>query len=105
MMDSNRKTYRLDEILGKPIVMSSDKKTLIYGLNVKDREVAISAYSESESRTGYFHKVEIEYLPASMYLINGSCTCESFQYYGMPCKHMLKVRNVYIKNRNKFSKD
>ncbi|MGC8533203.1 MAG: SWIM zinc finger family protein [Candidatus Parvarchaeum sp.] len=105
MAESNRKMYKLDEILGKPLIVSYDKKTRIYGLNVKDREIEISAYSESESRKGYFHKVQIEYLPASMYLINGSCTCESFQYYGMPCKHMLKVRNVYIKNKDKINKD
>ncbi len=104
MVESNQRTYKLDEILGKPLITSSDKKTRIYGLNVKGREVEISAYSESETRKGYFHKVEIEYLPASMYLINGSCTCESFQYYGMPCKHMLKVRNVYLKNRDKINK-
>ncbi|MCL4376208.1 SWIM zinc finger domain-containing protein [Candidatus Parvarchaeota archaeon] len=105
MTESNRRTYKLEEILGKPLITSSDKKTRIYGLDVKGREVMISAYSESESRKGYFHKVEVEYLPASMYLINGSCTCESFQYYGMPCKHMLKVRNVYLKNQNKINKD
>ncbi len=105
MMESNRKTYKLEEILGKPLITSSDKKTRIYGLDVKGREITISAYSESESNVGYFHKIEIEYLPGSMYLINGSCTCESFQYYGMPCKHMLKVRNVYLKNRDKVNKD
>jgi hypothetical protein len=103
-METNRKMYKLEEILEKPLIISSDKKTRIYGLHFKDREIIISAYSESESSKGYFHKVEIEYLPASMYLINGSCTCESFQYYGMPCKHMLKVRNVYLKNRDKISK-
>ncbi len=105
MDGKNAKLYKLDEILGKPIIISSDKQTRIYGINIKNREVDISAYSESESRKGYFHKVEIEYLPASMYLINGSCTCEAYLYYGVPCKHMLKVRNVYIKNMNKISKD
>lgn len=104
MKESNGKMYSLEEILGKPLIISSDKKTRIYGLDIKGREIEISAYAESESRKGYFHKVEIEYLPASMYLINGSCTCESFQYYGMPCKHMLKVRNVYLKNKNKINK-
>ena len=104
MIEPNKKTYKLEEILGKPLIISSDKKTRIYGLDVKEREIRISAYTESESRRDYFHKVEVDYLPASMYLINGSCTCESFQYYGMPCKHMLKVRNVYLRNRDKINK-
>ncbi|EEZ92944.1 MAG: zinc finger SWIM domain protein [Candidatus Parvarchaeum acidiphilum ARMAN-4] len=105
MAESNGKMYKLEEIIGKPLITSSDKKTRIYGLNVKGREIEISAYLESESRKGYFHKVEVEYLSASMYIINGICTCESFQYYGMPCKHMLTARNVYLKNQNKINKD
>lgn len=96
--------HRLEDILGEPLIISNDKQIRIYGINAKNREIEISAYSESDSRKGYFHRTEIEYLPGSMHLINGSCTCESFRYYGMPCKHMLKVRNVYIKNKNKFSK-
>ncbi len=97
--------YKLEDIIGSPLMISSDKNTRIYGLNVKGRAVDISAYSESETRKGYFHKVDVEYLPSSMYLISGSCTCESFKYYGMPCKHMLKVRNVYIKNKDKLNKE
>ncbi len=93
---------KLENILGDPIIVSKDKGTRIYGINIKGREVEISGYSESESRSGYFHKVEVEYLPRSMHLINGNCTCESFKYYGMPCKHMLKIRNVYIKNIKKI---
>ena len=93
---------KLEDILGSPIILSRDKQTRIYGLNSKGREIDISAYTESESRKGYFHKVEIEYLPGSLHLVNGNCTCESFHYFGMPCKHMLKVRNVYIKNKKKL---
>jgi uncharacterized Zn finger protein len=93
---------KLEDILETPILISTDKKTRIYGLKNKGRDIEISAYSRSESREDYFHKVEIEYLPASKYIINGSCTCESFRYYGMPCKHMLTVRNVYIKNQQKL---
>lgn len=95
---------KLEDIIESPILVSSDKSTRIYGLSNKGREVSISAYTESDTRKGYFHRVEIQYLPGSMYLLDGNCTCESFQYYGMPCKHMLKVRNVYIKNRQKLSK-
>lgn len=93
---------KLEDILGTPILISTDKRTRIYGLKNEGRDIEISAYSQSESRPDYFHKVEVEYLPASKYIINGSCTCESFMYYGMPCKHMLTVRNVYIKNQQKL---
>jgi hypothetical protein len=105
MTSANQKTYKLDEILGSPcLVISSDKKTRIYGININGRTTKISGYTESESREGYFHKVEIDYLQASMYLLGGNCTCESVQYYGVPCKHMLKIRNVYIKNKDKINK-
>ncbi len=104
MKDNEKRCFTLDSIIGDPLVISTDKTTRIYGLNIKGREIDISAYSESESMKGCFHKVEVQYLYSSMYIVNGSCTCESFQYYGMPCKHMLKVRNVYIKNREKLKK-
>lgn len=95
---------KLEDILGSPIIISRDKSTRIYGISNKNREVNISGYSESESRKGYFHEVGVTYLPESMYIINGNCTCEASKYYGMPCKHMLKLRNVYIKNRQKISR-
>ncbi len=33
---------------------------------------------------------------------NSSCGCEAARYYGNPCNHMLKLRNVAVKNREKI---
>ena len=99
---SGAKLFGLDEILGKPLIVSKDKKTLIYGIEIDNRKVDLRGYVESESRNDYFHMVETTYLPNSMHMLDGKCSCESYEFYGFPCKHMQKLRNVYIKNIKKF---
>ncbi len=98
----SRRLFLLDEILEKPLIMSRDKTTRIFGIESTGREMSLKGYVESESRKDSFHRVEVTYLPASMHLASGTCSCEAYQFYGFPCKHMERVRNVYVKNLKRF---
>lgn len=98
-----KRTFSLEEILKNNVILSSkDRKVRIYGLLNEGRKSDVSAYVESDSINGSFYSVKIEVEPEIKHLVYGSCTCESFEYHGNPCKHMLKLRNVFQKNLDKL---
>jgi hypothetical protein len=94
----------LDEILLTPIIViqSTEKDVMIYGVNSFHRKVDLRGYVQSESRNPLFHEVAVEYDPWSRRIIFASCTCESSKYFGDPCKHASKLRNVFVKNQSKL---
>ncbi len=94
---------RLEDLVGNPIIESKEKDVKIYGFVSSGRKLDISGYVESESRSGLFHRVNAEYEPASKNLIYGNCDCEAYEFFGNPCKHILKLRNVYIRNSSKLN--
>lgn len=93
---------KLDEIIGTPLLESKDKKVKIFGIVSEGRKIDISGYVSSEASPEYVHKVKAEYEPASMHILYGNCDCEAFRFYGDPCKHVLRLRNVYVRNASKF---
>ncbi len=101
-MESSR-FLRLEELVGDPIIESKAKDVKIYGFISTGRKLDITGYVESESEAGFFHTVHAEYESASKNLIYGNCDCEAYKYFGNPCKHILKLRNVYIRNSDKFN--
>ena len=103
MMENRR--LGLEEILKRGSILESKDKTVrIYGLVNDNRKTDVSAYVESETSHGSFYSVKIEVEPRIKHLIYGSCTCESFEYHGNPCKHMLKLRNVFQRNIDKLDR-
>ena len=95
---------KLEEIIGKALLESHDKTVRLYGITSTGRKIDLQGYVMSESSRNYFHKVSAEYEPASKNLIYGNCDCEAYLYFGSPCKHILKLRNVYEKNEEKINK-
>lgn len=96
-----RHFLKLEELVEDPIIESKEKDVKIYGLTSIGRKLDILGYVESESRSGAFHRVSAEYEPSSKNLIYGNCDCEAYEFFGNPCKHILKLRNVYIRNSNR----
>ncbi len=93
---------RLEDALGDPLLESKEKDVRIYGLVSVGRKIDIDGYVRSESREDIFHKVYVEYEPGSRNLMYGTCTCEAYRFIGNPCKHLLKLRNVFVKNERKL---
>lgn len=99
----NDALIKLEDLLQRPLMTSSDGDAHIYGIVREGRITQINGYINSESREGYLHKVKAVYEPGSRHLLYGDCTCEAFKYYGDPCKHIIKLKNVYIKNADRLS--
>ncbi len=93
------KPLKLDDIIiDKPIIESYDHKVKILQLVYDRRKIDLGGYVASDSKPGLFYTVKTEYEPGSKNIIYGECTCESYEYYGSPCKHILRLRNVFLKN-------
>lgn len=92
----------LETILERPLLVSSEHDVAICGIVSRGRSINLSGYVKSESKPSMLHYVEMSYLPSGKQLLFGNCSCEAYRYYGGPCKHMLKLRNVYVKNEYKL---
>ncbi len=92
----------LENILERPLLVSSDRDVAICSIVSKGRGLTINGYVKSESNPNALYPVEVTYLPAGKQIMFGNCQCESYRYYGDPCKHILKLRNVYVKNEKKL---
>ena len=92
----------LESILERPLLVSSDRDVAICSVSGKGRGLSINGYVKSESNAESLYHVEVTYLPASKQVLFGNCSCESYKYYGDPCKHILKLRNVFVKNEKKL---
>ena len=91
-----------DELSDYPWVFrSTDKSVYIVGVSkILEDSLLIKGFVESESRPGMYHYVVVCLSGPKWKNIRGSgfCECESVNYYGKPCKHILKLRNVFRKN-------
>ena len=103
-MDNDGKLKTLEEIISGRFVLSKDKKVVICSVYETGAKKDINGYVRSDSRDGYY-SVNIDFVDGPKHILWGTCQCESYEYHGIPCKHMLNLRNVYIKNSKKFSKD
>ena len=64
----------------------------------------LKGFVESESRRGFYHYVIAPVHPVSIQKLagKGKCDCESAQYNKMPCKHVIRLRNIYIRHKSEF---
>lgn len=93
---------KLEDIIGEPLFKSAKKDVMLYGVVREGRAVDINGYVSSESHKGFFYAVSAKYEPGSKNILYGVCDCEAYKYFGNPCKHILRLRNVFSKNEDKF---
>ena len=97
--------FTREEISEYPWVFrSSDRSVYIFQAAGMVGVLELKGFVESESRRGLFHYVIV---PLSVrngkdIVGVGKCACESANFYGRQCKHMLHMRNVYRKNREEI---
>ena len=80
------------------IFRSSDRKVYLIAAGKAAEGTYLKGFVESESRPGMYHYV-VAMVGSRHELVGGGfCECESRRYYGKPCKHVLKIRNILVKN-------
>lgn len=82
--------YSYDEIKGRAQFMDNSKRVII----TRFGRGSVEGFVRSESRKGKYHRTTVR-LSRSR-ITGGTCTCESVSFYGEPCKHMLRLRNVAV---------
>ncbi len=84
---------------------SSDGRVRISNVVVDGPVLMVIGFVASDSRRGLYHHVRA---PLGMdggrtIMGQGYCRCESTHYHGRPCKHVLNMRNVYVRNRDRLN--
>ena len=96
--------FTRDEISDFPwIFRSSDRKVYLIAAGKVKEGINLKGFVESDSRPGMYHYV-VAVVGHRKEIVggNGFCECESSIYYGEPCKHVLKIRNILVKDRFKI---
>jgi hypothetical protein len=83
--------YDRSDVESKATFMNEQKTVIISKFNGK----SVEGYVRSETRTKKYHHVTINLDGTRIY--DGTCTCESVSFYGIPCKHMLRLRNNAVR--------
>jgi len=90
------------------VFKSSDSSVYITNVGSTGSIIELKGFvrSESESRKDMYFYVVVPLSARNGKDIAGvgKCTCESTNYYGRQCKHMLHMRNVYRKNMDGIDK-
>jgi hypothetical protein len=82
------------------IFRSRDRKVYLVAAGKASEGTYLKGFVESDSRPGMYHYV-VAMVGSHHELVGGGfCECESRVYYGKPCKHILKIRNIMVKNRS-----
>ena len=81
------------------IFRSSDKAVYLIAAEKASQGIYLRGFVESESRPGKYHYVVAMVGSHNDLVGGGFCECESMVYYGKPCKHILKIRNILGKNK------
>ena len=83
---------------------SSDRSVHIANAAPVNGILLVMGFVRSDSRHDLYH-----YVVAPIHISNGRdiagvghCRCESTHYHGRPCKHVLKLRNVYERNKTRL---
>ena len=82
------------------IFRSRDKKVYLIAAGETSEGTYLKGFVESDSRPGMYHYVVAMVGSHHEIVGGGFCECESRVYYGKPCKHILKIRNIMVKNRH-----
>lgn len=58
----------------------------------------------SRSRPGLWHNVEVtvEWINGEV-VLRGRCDCEAFVKGHMPCRHIIHLANVFIRNKGRLA--
>ncbi len=97
------KKSNLNDILsGQSLIYKSSNESIyITKIDQIGKYILIRGAAKSDSVEGWYYSVEVE-CDYSGNIMLGRCDCPSYKYYGDPCKHELRIRNVFQKNRKKF---
>ena len=97
--------YTKEEVAGYPWIFKNKKEDVyVLAVNKGNMGTYLKGFAESESRKGMYHHV-VELVDARMIVVNGGfCECESRHYYGRPCKHVIHLKNIYLKNKDELNR-
>ncbi len=62
----------------------------------------VKGFVKSDSRNGQSYYVVAAFDKHGNLIGHGFCDCESSNYYGLPCKHVNKLRNVVKRNMDEL---
>ncbi len=97
--------FTKDEVKGfRCRFASRDGSTYIANVASDGNALLVMGFVRSDSRHDLYHYVVAPLDLGSMRDLagGGHCKCESTHYHGKPCKHVLKLRNVYWRNRGRL---
>ncbi len=86
------------------IFRSADRSVYIVQVGSTGGVLELKGFVESETRKDmYFYVIAPLSQANGKDIVGvGKCGCESANFYGRQCKHMLHLRNVYRKNREEI---
>jgi hypothetical protein len=91
--EARKKAYTLSEIEDKAVFMNHSKSVLLSKVGV----ASIEGFVKSSSTKDCYYPVRVKLEGSN--IVGGWCECASVSFYGIPCGHMLKIRNVAVRNR------
>gem|GEM_PF-6748231 len=86
------------------IFKNKTESAFILAVNGNRNGTYIKGFVESESRDNMYHYVAVFVSLGRKVEGGGFCECESRHYYGKPCKHVLSLRNMYVKHKDELDK-